>query len=199
VTAPFRAPAEEPTVPDDLSFHELIRRVRAGDGEAAAELVGHYEPEVRRFIRLKLTDSRLQRAVDSADICQSVLANFFVRVAGGQFDLREPAQLVRLLVTMAKNKIIDHARKPAQRRTSGAEPAFWAGVAGRERSPSDVVARQELLDELRRRLTDDERRLAEERAGGRGWQELAAEHGTTPGCGPAGGRPCHPTVSPSTV
>jgi DNA-directed RNA polymerase specialized sigma24 family protein len=122
-------------VSDDPSFEQLIRRVRAGDGEAAAELIARYEPEVRRFIRLKLLDPRLQRAVDSADIWQSVLANFFVRVAGGQFDLREPDQLLRLLATMAKNKIIDHGRKADQRRTTGAEPVFWAGVVGRERTP----------------------------------------------------------------
>ena len=33
---------------DDSSFAELIRRVRAGDETAAAELVRRYEPAIRR-------------------------------------------------------------------------------------------------------------------------------------------------------
>ena len=84
------------------------RRVRAGDREAAAELVCQYEPEVRRFIRMQLQHSRLRRSFDSADIFQSVFLNFYVRVMGGQFDLEEPTQLLRLLATMARNRITDH-------------------------------------------------------------------------------------------
>jgi hypothetical protein len=37
-----------------------------------------------------LTDARLRREIDSADICQAVLANFFVRVAAGQFEIETP-------------------------------------------------------------------------------------------------------------
>src|SRR5438093_23624 len=39
---------------EDLSFPELVRRVRAGDEDAAAELVRRYEPAIRRSIRLRL-------------------------------------------------------------------------------------------------------------------------------------------------
>ena len=40
------------------SFQALLRRVRAGDQEAAAELVRQYEGEIRRAVRLRL-DTRL--------------------------------------------------------------------------------------------------------------------------------------------
>ena len=63
----------------DTSFEELITRVRAGNEEAAAELVREYEPEIRREIHFRLTDPSLRRIVESVDICQSVLANFFAR------------------------------------------------------------------------------------------------------------------------
>jgi len=63
----------------ETSFCDLVQRVRCGDGLAAEELVRAYEPEVRRAIRVRLTDARLRRLVDSVDICQSVLAGFFVR------------------------------------------------------------------------------------------------------------------------
>jgi hypothetical protein len=41
---------------DEPSYRELILRVRAGDQEAAAELVRRYEPAVRRVVRARLVD-----------------------------------------------------------------------------------------------------------------------------------------------
>src|SRR5437870_1877835 len=96
---------------EEAAFRDLIHRVRAGEQEAAAELVRQYEPEIRRAIRLRLTDPRLNRVLDSMDICQSVMANFFVRVHAGQFELDKPEQLLRLLVTMARNRLFDQARR----------------------------------------------------------------------------------------
>ena len=72
---------------EELSFTDLIQRVRAGDEKAATELVRRYEPAIRVAVRVRLTDPGLRRFLDSMDICQSVLANFFVRAAAGQFDL----------------------------------------------------------------------------------------------------------------
>src|ERR1700730_8956787 len=95
----------------DQSFDAFIHRVRGGDEQAAAELVRLYEPEIRREVRLRLRDSRLRRDFDSVDICQSVLASFFVRAALGQYELEEPNQLIRLLVTMTRNKLIGKVRK----------------------------------------------------------------------------------------
>src|SRR5262249_31129664 len=63
------------------SFGDFLRRLRAGDEQAAVELVQRYERVIRREARLRLTDPRLGRLVDSVDICQSVLASFFVRAA----------------------------------------------------------------------------------------------------------------------
>ena len=84
----------------DAAFLDLIRRVRAGDDEAATQLVHQYEPEIRRAVHIRLANPRLQQVLDSMDICQSVLANFFTRAAAGQFDIETPEQLVRLLVSM---------------------------------------------------------------------------------------------------
>ena len=75
-------------------FQDLIRRVRAGDEVAAAELVRRYERHIRRVVRVRLVDPRLKRLVDSMDICQSVLASFFVRAALGQYSLKTPEELL---------------------------------------------------------------------------------------------------------
>ena len=50
-------------------FRELIRRVRAGEQDAAAELVRQYEPTTRRMVRVRLTDTRLRAMLDSMDVC----------------------------------------------------------------------------------------------------------------------------------
>src|SRR3954453_382767 len=99
------------------TFEELIRRVRAWDQDAAAELVRGYEPTIRRAVRFRLADARLGNLLDSMDICQSVLASFFVRAASGQYDLETPEKLLALLATMARNKLVSQAcRQRAQRR-----------------------------------------------------------------------------------
>src|SRR5262245_64094636 len=104
-------------MPDDSSFQHLIRRVRAGEQDAAAELVRRYEPAIRRVVRMRLTDPRLRRAFDSMDVCQSVLGSFFVRAALGQYDLDDSDQLLKLLTQMARHKLTDQTRRErAERR-----------------------------------------------------------------------------------
>jgi RNA polymerase sigma-70 factor (ECF subfamily) len=170
---------------EDLSFAELIRRVRRGDAEAAAIVVRRYEPEIRRAVRLRLTDPSLRRVLDSMDVCQSVLANFFVRAAAGQFDLEEPTQLLRLLMVMARNKLRDQvsyhrAARRDQRRLEAASADYLAQVQGRAPSPSATLAARELLEAVRHALNPEERDLADQRALGRDWNSIAAERGVLP-------------------
>jgi hypothetical protein len=169
---------------DETPFRELLRRVRQRDERAAAELVRRYEPAIRVAVRVRLTDHRLRRLLDSVDVCQSVLANFFVRAASGQFELERPEQLVRLLVTMARNRLLNLAaeHRAARRDQRRLLPvgADEAGLADPGASPSRVVAGQELLSEFRRRLSDEERHLADQRAQGRAWAEIAAGRAEQP-------------------
>jgi RNA polymerase sigma-70 factor (ECF subfamily) len=168
----------------ETAFAELIRRVRAGDEQAASELVRRYEPAIRVAVRVRLTDPALRRFLDSMDICQSVLANFFVRAANGQFELDQPEHLMKLLVTMARNKVTNHALKQQaarrdQRRLQKGE-LDESALADAGPTPSQFVANQELLQEFRKRLSEDERRLADQRAQGRSWAEIAADSGANP-------------------
>jgi RNA polymerase sigma-70 factor (ECF subfamily) len=166
---------------DAPAFDELIRRVRAGDQDAATELVRRYEPAVRRAVRFRLADARLGTVFDSMDICQSVMASFFVRAASGQYELKTPAQLRGLLTAMARNKLNSQARKQrAQRRDSRRVAAVDQDevrfVAAGE-SPSMEVAARDLLQEVHRRLSPDERRLLEMRNQGYDWSAIASEIG----------------------
>jgi RNA polymerase sigma-70 factor (ECF subfamily) len=169
---------------EEKEFLDLMRRVRAGDQDAATELVRQYEPEIRRVVRVRLTDPHLHRVFDSMDICQSVMANFFNRAVQGQFDIEEPAQLLKLLVTMARHKLVDQARKEqADRRDQRrvlSDPAHLEAVAATDSTPSQIVAGRELAVVVRDQLSDEERYLADQRAQGRDWAEIAAELGGTP-------------------
>ncbi len=162
---------------DVLSFRELLLRVRAGDQEAARDLVQRYEPTIRRTVRLRLADSRLSRLLDSIDICQSVLAGFFVRAAAGQFDIEQPEQLLKLLVTMARNKLAFEAR--AQQRQRRDCRRVQAGgleedlIASNEPSPSVNLSGRELFDEAQRLMSADERQLVELRREGLEWGAIA--------------------------
>jgi RNA polymerase sigma factor (sigma-70 family) len=170
-------------MPESTSFPDFIRRIRAGDDQAARELVERYEPVIRCEVRLRLRDPRLYSRFDWTDICQSVMASFFVRVAVGQYELEGPEQLVRLLVSMARNKLAAAARLHyRQRRDIGrttGEPAALAAVTSDEPTPSRVIAGRELLAEVNRRLSEEERLLAELRADGCAWTEIAARLGGT--------------------
>jgi RNA polymerase sigma factor (sigma-70 family) len=170
--------SEEPT------FKELIDRVRAGDNEAVRELIREYEPELRRMIRYRLTDRRLRRQFDSSDVCQSVLADFFVGTALGQFDLEEPRHLIGLLVTMARNRLTNHAKKQqARRRDVRQELAVDAAMLDppdpRE-TPSEIVLGRDLIEQFKARLTPAERQIAARRAAGESWAEIGKATGETP-------------------
>lgn len=163
------------------SFLDLLRRVRAGEEAAATELVRKYEPAIRLAVRVRLTDPHLRRVMDSVDICQSILAQFFVRAASGQFDLERADQLLNLLVTMARNHLVNQVHKHhaacRDQRRNHLVAADEMALADRGDSPSQVVANQELLRECRRRLTEEERRIVDGRVQGRAWGEIAAEIG----------------------
>ncbi|MDR3639001.1 MAG: ECF-type sigma factor [Isosphaeraceae bacterium] len=139
----------------EATFQTLIERVRAGDERAAEELVRRYEPMVRRAARVRLADPRLRQVLDSVDICQSVMASFFVRAALGQYELNEPDQLLRLLATMARNKLANQARGQRAARRDCRRVEAGALEAG-------------------------ERQVLDVRQAGKDWAEVAAAVGGSP-------------------
>ena len=170
-----------------VAITELLQRVRSGDAAAAEELVRTYEPELRRAIRVRLTDARLRRMVDSIDICQSVLAGFFVRTAAGQYDIETPEELVRLLVTMARNRVIDWTRRSkADRRDTRRNVSLQnddgqnIDVASPSAGPVSVLVNRELIESVRNRLTAEELQLMEQRSDGKSWAEIARTSGEQP-------------------
>jgi DNA-directed RNA polymerase specialized sigma24 family protein len=170
-------------MPETDSFAELIRRVRAGAGDAADELWRHYEPMLRREVRLRLRDPRLRQRFDENDVCQSVMASFFVRLSAGEFDFDGPEQLQGLLVKMGRNKLASQTRRQQAEkrdcRRGEALPNDSGLAVGAHASPSQVVGWRELLERARAGLTDEERQVSELRAQGQSWVDIASMLGGT--------------------
>jgi DNA-directed RNA polymerase specialized sigma24 family protein len=132
-------------------------------------------------VRTRLTDPALASRLDSMDVCQSVLASFFVRAAAGQYDLDDPSQLIALLVRMAQNKLAGQARFHRRQQRDVRQAAGLDAAAGQAAGPSPdrVAAGRDLLEALRGRLTPEERAVADRRGAGEGWAEIAAALGGT--------------------
>jgi RNA polymerase sigma-70 factor (ECF subfamily) len=162
------------------AFLDFLHRIRAGEAEAAADLVRQFEPVIRIEVRRRLNDPYLNRVFDSTDVCQSVLASFFIRAAAGQYDLANAEDLLKLLVTMARRKLASQARRERtqardNRRTTH-DPRVLESLAVGP-APDRLAVGRELLEKFRSLLTEDERRLADMRAGGLTWPEVAAAVG----------------------
>lgn len=165
------------------SFDELVRRVRAGDSAAAEEVVRRYEMAIRVAVRTRLSDPALRRQFDSMDICQSVLASFFLRAAAGQYDLHDPPQLVALLTKMAQNKLAMHARSEYRQRRDVrralplgdelAEPPHKSPL------PPEQVANRDLLQRAFQLMAPQVRQIADSRAAGAEWTDIATKLGGT--------------------
>ncbi len=163
---------------------ELLQQIELGNQAAAEEFVSRYLPEIRRAVRVRLTDPRLRRVMDSVDVCQSVFANFFVRISMGEYDLNHPGDLAALLVTMARNKLLDHVRrlqsqKRDQRRFTADGSQALAGITDSQAGPAEIAANKDLLAEVRGRMSAEEQQLADLRSAGLDWPEIALRFGAT--------------------
>jgi RNA polymerase sigma-70 factor (ECF subfamily) len=166
---------------DTRSFGSFMRAIRDGDEDAARELVRRFEGVIRREARLRMEDRRLHRVFDSMDISQSVLISFFARASTGRFELETPEQLVNLLMQMTRNKLALQVRRQRARRRDGrrldAARVDELNVESSSPSPSQRAADHDLLDAVRLRLGEEERQIADLRAEGWEWSEIAGRLG----------------------
>jgi RNA polymerase sigma factor (sigma-70 family) len=166
----------------DEAFLDLIRRVRAGDEQACVELVRGYERFIRRVVRLRLP-AQLAAVCSASDICQTVLGSLFARLRLGEFDLNTPEQLIQLLSSMGRNKVLkairhEHAdcRDVRQRE---ATPVEDHAVADANAMPSVQAAHAELIRKVETLLSEPERQLIELVRQGLKWPEIGARLGET--------------------
>jgi len=88
-------------------------------------------------------------------------------------------------VVMTRHKVSNQRRRCQAdrrdyRRLETCTPEFLDARSRQAPSPSRMIAGRELLEEFRRRLTDEERQVADLRGQGCDWAEIAQELGGTP-------------------
>lgn len=111
-------------------FRAYMGKVRDGDALAICQLLEQFGPLVLRAVRRNL-DPRLRSRYDSLDFVQGVWASVFRRPSC-LARLESPADAVRFLKKVARNKVVDAARKAmfAQKRDVRRECSF--GVLAEE-------------------------------------------------------------------
>ena len=171
---------------DTFAFQQLLTEVRAKNQTACTELVQQFQDEILRAVRPALIGMGLQRVLDPTDICQAVLTSFFERVVSGPYKFETPQQLRHLLLTMARNKVMDEARKYSafrrdqRRHVPESEEDCLRGLPADISTPSSIAVKRELIDAIHRHLSDEERYLVEQRTLGRDWASLGAERNLSP-------------------
>ena len=165
-------------------FLDLMQRVRAGSDDAARELLEAYGHHIYRTVRRRLS-RELRSKFDSADFAQAVWGSFFANrevVLG--FD--RPEVLVAFLARMASNKVIDECRRRfgtakhnvnRERSLDRSAAVAAQGVAADTPSPSRVVVAREQWEQVTAGQPAHYRRMAELRAGGATYDQIASELG----------------------
>jgi RNA polymerase sigma factor (sigma-70 family) len=164
-----------------LPFDELMRRVEAGDADAAAEVFRHYAHRLIALARKHL-DARCRAMLSGADVAQEVLNSFFRRQTHDPYDLDSESALWGLLaeITIRKcgkwNRHFATGRRRASPTASveadSLGPAVLA-VPDRGPTPEDAAVLADLLTELYRGLKTNERAICELRLQGYQVREIA--------------------------
>jgi RNA polymerase sigma-70 factor (ECF subfamily) len=150
---------------DDSGTTEgLLRRVRAGDEQALAELFANFRDRLRQMVRLRL-DRRLQGRIDPSDVLQDAYLDASKRVADYLANPTAPFFLWLRFLTGQRLLAIHRHHLGAQMRDAGQEvslhrgalpPATSASLAaqllGRLTSPTQAAARAEMQVRLQEAL-----------------------------------------------
>ncbi len=161
------------------SLDEHILKLRSGEPDEIREFVETYEPFIRRTIRRRIARFSLNAAADSADICQSAMGSFLIRMAAGQFEFSDRRAIESLLLTIARRKLTALVRHEFADRRNRARTLEWNSAADRGSDscddPQRFVDLIDLIAAARRALSAHERLLFDLRQQGLDWNEIAAQ------------------------
>lgn len=159
-------------------FEELLELARAGDQQAAAQIVTRYGKHVRRAVR-RILPTRLRSLYDSEDFGQAVWKSFFAdREKIARFT--QPAALIAYLAAVARNKVIDeskHRMATKKHDLTRVQHVAWdsslAPADRRTPSPSEVAIAEDVLFRLVGGTAGVHRQILQLRLAGRSSQEIA--------------------------
>jgi DNA-directed RNA polymerase specialized sigma24 family protein len=169
----------------ELSFQDLMARVRAGESDAVGELIVRYGDAIMRAARMRMFNSRLRRAFGSEDVFQSVVKSFCLRYARDENDWKidTPAELTNLLATMTQNKVTSKVRSETALRRGGGrdiKPIDGPDIPGKSLRPDDELAIKEEYEKYWKLFDQDARALYLMRFDAKlSWDEIGAVLGSS--------------------
>jgi RNA polymerase sigma-70 factor, ECF subfamily len=128
-----------------VSLTDLVGRIRSGDREAEAEFVQRYLRGVGIIIRHASSDRSAWE-----DLTQDTLRLAIEKVRAG--DVRDPERLSGFVASLARNLVVEHARRTKARETAAGDNA--GGVQDTAAGPLDRLLQDE-RDAIVRRLLDE--------------------------------------------
>jgi len=167
----------------DSDFRLAIERICAGSEEAAWQFIETYGPHIQRVVRRRLHQC-LRSKFDSVDFVQMVWASFFAdthRIA----QIQDPETLIRYLVTLARNKVIEESRRRMKYQKHNVNRERPLGDADtsetrsrqRQETPSQFAMARERWLRLMSDQSDRNRRIVELRMKGATYVEIGEQLG----------------------
>ncbi len=159
-----------------VSDHLLLKRLRAGEEDAATKLYLRYAKRLQALASAQ-TSSELKTRFDPEDVVQSVFRTFFRRVSHGMYDVPAGEELWQLLLVLALNKIrklatYHRAKKRDVRKTQLAERLGPAAPDARSHDETSLLILRLLVTEVLDELTPSQRRIVELRIDGHAADEI---------------------------
>ena len=163
----------------DATDRSLLRRVRAGEEDAATALYLRYADHLRSLAAAQSSPALATR-VDPDDIVQSVFRTFFRRVGDNQYDVPAGDDLWRLFLVIALNKIRNAAahhraaRRDVRQTVSVEDDGQLTADTG---SATGMAVLQMVIDDTLARLPAGTREIVELRVEGHEVADIAARVG----------------------
>lgn len=150
----------------DGSFESLMDQLRSGDDDAAATVFRRFTQRLLALARSHL-ESIISSPGDVEDVIQSVYKSFFVRVAGGQFQLDDWDELWGLLTIITVRKCANRraylkakrrdVRREVRGESGSGHHGFDWNFIDREPSPLEVALLTDTVEALLRDLAISDR------------------------------------------
>lgn len=161
------------------SLEALLDQLNGGDADAAERVFRTYEPYLRKVVR-RMLPAHLRRKFDSIDVVQSVWGDLFAAFRAGGMRFSSIPQLRAFLVRATRNRFIDRVRQhqtAARREQPGGTKALDGLPAPPEPRPSEVMAAEELWEQLIKLCPPEHRELLRLSRQGATAREIAAQVG----------------------
>jgi RNA polymerase sigma factor (sigma-70 family) len=173
-------------MPPANKFAGLLERVRHGDREALGDLLGQYEPALRRFARAHLGPT-LRPYADSLDLVQSAHKSVMVALWSGRYEFSSPEKLLALAKTILHRKVARLAHHAGRQRRADAAPGgdesnppAMQALRSPDCDPAEAAEFHNALEHVCRQLNDRERQILMLLVQGHTRKEIAEALGENP-------------------